>query len=88
MQDIRLGDTMGILDSVLRGGLEDWFASERTGLIVPRSIRLVDSILLHPERLYSHGEFEKRQKALDRQRAECLDQLPGLHPEIKAVFQK
>jgi phosphoenolpyruvate carboxykinase (ATP) len=88
MHDIRLDDTMGILDSVLRGGLEDWAVSERTGLMVPRSVRLVDSILLHPERLYSPGEFERRQKALDRQRAEFIDRFSGLDPKIKAVFQK
>jgi len=88
MHDIRLGDTMGILDSVLRGGLEDWFLSDRTGLIVPRSVRLVDSILLHPERLYPYGEFERRQKMLDGQRAEWIDRFPGLNPKIKAVFQK
>lgn len=88
MHDIGLGDTMGILDSVLRGGLEDWVLSDRTGLMVPRSVRLVDSILLHPERLYSHSQFETRQKALDRQRAEFADRFPGLNPKIRAVFQK
>ena len=88
IHDISLGDTMGILDSVLRGGLEDWLPSEKTGLPVPRSVRLVDSILLHPERLYSRGEFERRQTALDRQRAEFMDRFPGLDPKIKAVFQK
>lgn len=88
MRDIRLGDTMGVLDSVLRGGLEDWSLSERTGLNVPRSVRLVDSILLHPERLFTRAEFERRQKALTRQRAEFIDRYPELNPKIKAVFQK
>jgi len=88
LHDIGLGDTMGILDSVLRGGLEDWFLSDRTGLMVPRSVRLVDSILLHPERLYTRSAFEQRQTALGRQRAEFMDRFPGLDPKIKAVFQK
>jgi len=88
LHDIGLGDTMGILDSVLRGVLEDWFLSDRTGLTVPRSVRLVDSILLHPERLYTRSAFEQRQKALDRQRAEFMDRFPGLDPKIKGVFQK
>lgn len=88
MQDIRLGDTMGVLDSVLRGGLEDWSLSDRTGLMVPRSVRLIDSILLHPERLHTRHEFDKRQKALDQQRAEVIDRYPTLNPKIKAVFQE
>ena len=88
MRDIRLGDTMGVLDSVLRGGLEDWSPSERTGLTVPRSVRLVDSILLHPERLFTRAEFERRQKTLNHQRAEFIDRYPKLNPKIKAVFQK
>jgi phosphoenolpyruvate carboxykinase (ATP) len=87
-RDINLADTMGILDSVLRGGLEDWMESEGTGLTVPRSVRAVDSILLHPAKLYLHAEFEKQQQALDKQRAEFLDRYPGLNPKIKAVFQK
>ena len=88
MRDIRLGDTMGILDSVLRGGLEDWVLSERTGLLIPRSVRLIDSILLHPERLYARSEFDRRQAVLNRQRAEHIDKYPGLDPKVKAVFQK
>jgi phosphoenolpyruvate carboxykinase (ATP) len=86
--DIRLGDTMGILDSVLRGGLEDWILSEKTGLEIPRSVRSVDSILLHPERLFPTAVFQKEQDALNRQRAEFIAKYPGLDPAIKAVFQK
>jgi len=87
-REIRLGDTMGILDSLLRGGLEDWISSERTGLIVPRSVRAVDSILLHPERLFTLSAFQQRQKALDLQRAEVIDKYAGLDSKIRAVFQK
>ncbi|MGW8257518.1 MAG: phosphoenolpyruvate carboxykinase (ATP) [Thermoguttaceae bacterium] len=88
LRDIDLPDTMGILDSVLRGGLEDWMISEGTDLKVPRSVRAVDSILLHPAKLYLHSDFGQKQKLLDKQRAEFLDRYPGLNPEIKAVFQK
>ncbi len=87
-RDIRLGDTMGVLDSLLRGGLENWVLSQHTGLMVPRSVRAVDSILMHPEKLYHRFDFERRQQALARQRAECLDKFPGLDPKITAVFQK
>jgi len=87
-RDIRLADTMGVLDSILRGGLEDWQLSEKTGFLVPRSIRAVDSIFLHPGRLFTSAEFQRRQQALDRQRAEHIDKYPGLHPDVKAVFQK
>jgi len=87
-RDIRLGDTMGVLDSLLRGGLEDWEVSRATGLTIPKSIRYVDSILLHPERLFHRYDFQRRQQVLDKQRAEFLDKFPGLDPQIKAVFQQ
>jgi phosphoenolpyruvate carboxykinase (ATP) len=86
--DIQLADTMGILDSYLRGGMLTWMPSAGTGLMVPRSVRAVDSILMHPAKLYGAAEFERRQKALDKQRAEFVDRYPGLNPKIKAVFQK
>jgi phosphoenolpyruvate carboxykinase (ATP) len=87
-RDINLSDTMGILDSVLRGGLEDYMISEGTGLPVPRSVRAVDSILMHPAKLYTHAEFERQQAVLNKQRAEFIDKYPGLHKKVKAVFQK
>ena len=86
-KDITLADTMGILDSLLRGGAEDWDFSPATGLVIPRSIRAVDSILMRPEKLFAAADFESRQRNLDRQRAEFMDNYPGLDPEIKAVFQ-
>ncbi|MDO4559268.1 MAG: phosphoenolpyruvate carboxykinase, partial [Planctomycetia bacterium] len=86
--DIRLNDTMGILDSVIRGGLEDWEFSPRTGLTVPRAVRSVDSILFHPEKLYPSDEFNALQKSLDEKRIAFLDQFPNLNPEIRKVFAK
>ena len=53
----------------------------------PASIRAVDSILVHPEKLFSAADFEARQRALDRQRAEYMDNYPTLDPRITAVFQ-
>ncbi len=87
-RDITLGETIGILDSVLRGGLRNWVTSPATGLMIPRAVRAVDSIIMRPEKLFGESDFEERQKALDRQRAEIMDQYAGLNPEIKAVFQK
>ena len=84
--DITLNDTMGILDSVLRGGLEDWVVSPATGLKVPKTIRMVDTFYLHPERLFTHASFEQKQKDLDHQRAEILEQYPGLHPKVRSVY--
>jgi phosphoenolpyruvate carboxykinase (ATP) len=86
-KDITLADTMGILDSLFRGGAEDWHISNKTGLMIPRSIRAVDSILMHPGKLFTAADFEARQSALDRQRAEYMDNFPGLDPQITAVFQ-
>ena len=86
-KDIRLADTMGILDSLFRGGAEEWQFSHKTGLMIPRSIRAIDTILVHPEKLFSAADFESRQRALDRQRAEYMDKYPGLDPRITAVFQ-
>lgn len=88
MRDIRLADTMGILDSVLRGGLDEWVYSPRTKLYVPSAVRLVDSILFHPEKLFPHDVFEEKQKALEKHRAEFIDRFPGLHPNIRKVFQR
>ena len=85
-QDISVGHTLSILDSLLRGGLEDWVDSP-TGFKVPAAIRAVDDVLVHPERLYSKAEFEERQKGLDRIRADAVAEIGGgLHPDIRHVF--
>ena len=79
---------MAILDSLLRGGLEDWVDSP-TGFKVPRAIRYVDDIYLHPEKLYSTIEFEERQKELNRIKYESVKELGNsLHPDIRKVFSK
>jgi hypothetical protein len=54
---------------------------------VPRAMRTVDSILMQPEKLFQESDFDARQTALNRQRAEFIETFPDLHPEVKAVFQ-
>jgi phosphoenolpyruvate carboxykinase (ATP) len=87
-KDIRLEFTMAILDSLLRGGFEDWVDSP-TGFKVPRAIRLVDDIYVHPERLYSPSEFAAEQKELNRIRREAVEKIGhNLHPDIRNVFSR
>ena len=87
-EDIRLEFTMGIMDSLLRQGLEDWIDSP-TGFKVPKAIRTVDDIYLHPEKLYSKGDFEEKQSELNRFRCESLEKIgSGLHADIRKVYSK
>ena len=86
-QDVRLDITMGIVDSLFRGGLEDWVESP-TGFKVPRAVRVVDEIFMHPEKLLSWYEFEKVQKELNRVRHEALEKIgPSLNSVIREVFK-
>jgi len=85
-RDIKLEDTMSILDSLLRFGLEDWIESP-TGFLVPGSVRAVDDIYFHPEKLFSTCEFEESQNALNRVRREAIEKLgDGLYPTIRSAF--
>ena len=87
-KDIKLEFTIGILDSLLRGGLEDWVDSP-SGFKVPRAIRVVDDIYLHPEKLYSQLEFEKNQRKLNKIRREAVEKIgSALHPNIRSVFSQ
>ncbi len=87
-KDIKLEYTMGILDSLLRDGLEDWVDSP-TGFQVPKAIRIVDDIFVHPEKLYSPAEFAKKQGHLNQLRYEAVARVGrGLHPDIRRVFGK
>ena len=86
-KDVMLEHTIGILDSLLRGGLEDWVDSP-AGLQVPRAIRTVDDIYLHPEKLYSKAEFEEKQKELTKIRQDVIEEIGSdLYPEIRNVFK-
>ncbi len=85
--DITLNDTMGILDSLCRGGLEDWEMSPDIGLEIPLAIRSVDPILVHPERLYSFDTFNKRQAELQKARVEAIEAVgSGVNPAVRKVF--
>jgi len=85
-RDIKLEDTMAILDSLLRSGLEDWIDSP-TGFKVPGSVRFVDDIYFHPEKLFTTEEFEESQSALNRIRTEAIEKLgDGLHPAVRTAF--
>lgn len=87
-KEINIEHTIGILDSLFRGGLEDWIESP-TGLIVPKSIRTVDQVYLHPENLYSKEDFIMKQKELDKIRYETISSYGNkLHPKILEVFKK
>ncbi|HXZ94535.1 MAG TPA: phosphoenolpyruvate carboxykinase (ATP), partial [Dehalococcoidia bacterium] len=87
-KDIRLEFTMAILDSLLRGGLEDWGDSP-TCFKVPGSIRYVDDIYLHPEKLYSRTEFKEKQRELNKIRYESVKKLgDSLYPDIRKVFSQ
>ncbi len=85
-REISVNHTVAILDSLLRGGLEDWIDSP-TGFKVPKAIRMIDDIYLHPERLYSTEEFEKWQRKLNRFRRYAIEKIgDALNPSIKNVF--
>ena len=87
-KDIKLEFTLAILDSLLRGGLENWVDSA-TGFKVSRAIRYVDDIYLRPEKLYSRAEFEEKQKELNKIRYESLEKIGyALHPNIRSAFSK
>jgi hypothetical protein len=56
---------------------------------VPRAIRYVDDIYLHPEKLYSTIEFEEKQRKLNKIRYESVKELgDSLHPDIRKVLSK
>ena len=85
-KDITLEQTLGILDSLLRGELEGWVDSP-TGLEVPAAVRSVDDIYFHPERLYSEEDFSARQEELGKFRRESIEKIGrDLHDDIRSVF--
>ncbi|MCD6568096.1 MAG: phosphoenolpyruvate carboxykinase (ATP) [Dehalococcoidia bacterium] len=85
-ENITVEQTVATLDSLFRGGLEDWTDSP-VGFKVPNAIRYVDDIYLHPERLYSKSEFKERKRELVKIRRESVEKLQGvLHPDIRKAF--
>ncbi len=60
-----------------------------TGFKVPRAIRVVDQIFMHPEKLFSRYEFEKGQKELTHVRHKALEKIgSSLNPAIRQVFKQ
>ena len=83
---ITVEHTMAILDSLLRGGLEDWVKSP-TGFKVPKAPGVVDDIYMHPENLYSMDEFKAKQRKLNHVRHDAIEKIGDkLHPSIRRVF--
>jgi hypothetical protein len=76
------------LDSLLRGGLEDW-AESATGLQVPAAVRSVDDLYFHPEILFPWDQFRAEQKKLNVIRREAIEKMgSGLHHDIRSVFSE
>ena len=83
---IQLEHTLMILDSLIRGGIEEWIDSP-SGFKVPASVTSVDDSYFHPERLYSTDEFEAKQKDLSKLRHETIEKVGGaVHSKIRNVF--
>jgi len=83
---IKLEHTLSILERLLRGELTEW-ADSPAGFKVPARVRDVDDLYLHPERLYSQGEFEEKQRELDKWRHEAIEKVgDGLHANVRRVF--
>ncbi|MEA3514839.1 MAG: phosphoenolpyruvate carboxykinase (ATP) [Nanoarchaeota archaeon] len=88
-KDITLNSTMGILDSLLREGLRKWEKSPIMDLEVPKAIRDVDTILVHPEKIYSDKSlFEQKLDKLYRHNAEVIEKIgERLYKPIRDVFR-
>ncbi len=83
---IKLGDTLTVLDSLLRREIKDWIDSP-SGFKVPASVKSVDDGYFHPERRYSAEEFEAKQKELNKLRHETIEKVgSGLHSKIRNIF--
>jgi phosphoenolpyruvate carboxykinase (ATP) len=87
-KEITLENTMNILDSLLRGGFEGIWVESPSGFKVPKAIRMVDDIYLHPEKLYSKTEFEEKQEQLTTFRQQAINKIGrALHPKIRQVYK-
>ncbi|MEE9594034.1 MAG: phosphoenolpyruvate carboxykinase [Candidatus Hydrothermarchaeales archaeon] len=82
-KDIRVSDTLAIFDSLVRGGLEEWVDSP-TGFKVPSAIRHADEVFLHPEKLYTHPEYEEKLAKLNKVIQGAIEKLGNsIHPDIR-----
>jgi phosphoenolpyruvate carboxykinase (ATP) len=83
---IKLEDTLTILEALVRGEIQEWVDSA-TGFQVPVSVRTVDDVLFHPEKLYSSEDFNEKLGVITKLRDEAMAKVAdGLHPDIKNVL--
>jgi len=81
-KDVSVSKTMAILNSLLRGGLDEHWIDSPGGFKIPTAVRGVDDIFFHPEKLYLMSEFEEKMRKLNQVRREALEKIGRLPPGI------
>lgn len=81
-KDVSVSKTMAILNSLLRGGLDEHWIDSPGGFKIPTAVRDVDDIFFHPEKLYLMSEFEEKMRKLNQVRHEALEKIGRLPPGI------
>jgi len=81
-KDVSVSKTMAILNSLLRGGLDEHWIDSPGGFKIPAAVRDVDDIFFHPEKLYLMSEFEEKMRKLNQVRREALEKIGRLPPGI------
>ena len=81
-KDVSVSKTMAILNSLLRGGLDEHWIDSPGGFKIPTAVRDVDDIFFHPEKLYLMSEFEEKMRKLNQVRREALEKIGRLPPGI------
>jgi len=81
-KDVSVSKTIAILNSLLRGGLDEHWIDSPGGFKIPTAVRDVDDIFFHPEKLYLMSEFEEKMRKLNQVRREALEKIGRLPPGI------
>jgi len=81
-KDVSVSKTMAILNSLLRGGLDEHWIDSPGGFKIPAAVRDVNDIFFHPEKLYLMSEFEEKMRKLNQVRREALEKIGRLPPGI------
>jgi len=81
-KDVSVSKTIAILNSLLRGGLDEHWIDSPGGFKIPAAVRDVDDIFFHPEKLYLMSEFEEKMRKLNQVRREALEKIGRLPPGI------
>ena len=81
-KDVSVSKTIAILNSLLRGGLDEHWIDSPGGFKIPTAVRDVDDIFFHPEKLYLMSEFEEKMRKLNQVRHEALEKIGRLPPGI------